>query len=48
MDELAAAVLKVALSPQLLEQFSQSSLLNAKKYQPEQILKIWIEKVLEG
>ncbi|MDR8464763.1 glycosyltransferase family 4 protein, partial [Acinetobacter baumannii] len=32
----------------LLEQFSQSSLLNAKKYQPEQILKIWIEKVLEG
>ncbi|MDW5429169.1 glycosyltransferase, partial [Acinetobacter baumannii] len=48
VDELAAAVLKVALSPQLLEQFSQSSLLNAKKYQPEQILKIWIEKVLEG
>ncbi|KCY84447.1 glycosyltransferase, partial [Acinetobacter baumannii] len=48
VEELAAAILKLALSPQLLEQFSQSSLLNAKKYQPEQILKIWIEKVLEG
>ncbi|ELX04802.1 glycosyltransferase family 4 protein [Acinetobacter baumannii] len=48
VDELAAAILKLALSPHLLEQFSQSSLLNAKKYQPEQILRMWIEKVLEG
>ncbi|VCZ51608.1 Glycosyltransferase Gtf1 [Acinetobacter baumannii] len=30
VEELAAAILKLALSPQLLEQFSQSSLLNAK------------------
>lgn len=48
IDKLAEAILKLASSPDLLRRFSQESLLNAKKYQPEQILKMWIEKVLEG
>ncbi|MBJ9704899.1 glycosyltransferase family 4 protein [Acinetobacter calcoaceticus] len=48
IDKLAEAILKLASSPDLLERFSQESLLNAEKYQPEQILKIWIEKVLQG
>ena len=48
LDKLAEAILKLTSSPDLLDHFSQESLLNAKKYQPEQILKIWIEKVLQG
>ncbi|WP_033133709.1 glycosyltransferase family 4 protein [Acinetobacter sp. MN12] len=48
VSELAAAILKVASSPDLLGQFAKNSLLNAQKYQPEQILKIWIDKVLKG
>ncbi|MNH82903.1 putative poly(glycerol-phosphate) alpha-glucosyltransferase [compost metagenome] len=48
IDKLAEAILKLASSPDLLKRFSQKSLLNAEKYQPEQILKIWIEKVLQG
>lgn len=48
IDKLAEAILKLASSPDLLKRFSQESLLNAEKYQPEQILKIWIEKVLQG
>ncbi len=48
IDKLAEAILKLTSSPDLLDHFSQESLLNAKKYQPEQILKIWIEKVLQG
>lgn len=48
IDKLAEAILKLASSPDLLNRFSQESLLNAEKYQPEQILKIWIGKVLEG
>ncbi|MFX8818574.1 glycosyltransferase family 4 protein [Acinetobacter baumannii] len=48
IDKLAEAILKLASSPNLLDRFSQESLLNAKKYQPEQILKIWIERVLKG
>ncbi len=46
VDELAAKIFKLASSPDLLDQFAQNSLLSAQKYQPEQILKIWIEKVL--
>ncbi|WP_151789231.1 glycosyltransferase family 4 protein [Acinetobacter seifertii] len=48
INELAAAILKVASSPDLLDQFAKNSLLNARKYQSEQILKIWIEQVLKG
>ncbi|EOW4376978.1 MULTISPECIES: glycosyltransferase family 4 protein [Acinetobacter] len=48
IDKLAEAILKLASSPNLLDRFSQESLLNAKKYQPEQILKIWNEKILQG
>ncbi len=48
IEALADAILKLASSPDMLAQFSQNSLINAKKYQPEQILKVWIEKVLEG
>lgn len=48
IDKLAEAILKLASSPNLLDRFSQKSLLNAKKYQPEQILKIWNEKILQG
>jgi len=48
INELAAAILKVASSPDLLDQFAKKSLLNAQKYQPEKILKIWIERVLKG
>ena len=45
---LADAILQLASSSNMLAEFSQNSLVNAKKYQPEQILKVWIEKVLEG
>lgn len=48
IQKLADAILQLTSSPTMLAQFSQDSLTNAKKYQPEQILKIWIEKVLEG
>ncbi|EKP61694.1 glycosyl transferases group 1 family protein [Acinetobacter baumannii 99063] len=48
IDKLAEAILKLASSPNLLDRFSKESLLNAKKYQPEQILKIWNEKILQG
>ncbi|MFI8126615.1 glycosyltransferase family 4 protein [Acinetobacter sp. ABJ-A23_2] len=48
INELATAILEVASSPNLLDQFAKNSLLNAQKYQPEQILKIWIERVLKG
>ncbi|MEQ1065431.1 glycosyltransferase family 4 protein [Acinetobacter sp. XH1741] len=48
IEALADAILQLASSPDMLAQFSQNSLINAKKYQPEQILKVWIEKVLEG
>ncbi len=48
IDKLAEATLKLASSPDLLKRFSQESLLNAEKYQPEQILKIWIGNVLQG
>lgn len=47
-EALADAIFKLATSPNMLVQFSKNSLLNAKKYQPEQVLKVWIEKVLEG
>ena len=46
VDELASEILTLASSPDLLDMFAQNSLLNAQQYQPEQILKIWIEKVL--
>ncbi|MFH7766054.1 glycosyltransferase family 4 protein [Acinetobacter sp. BSP-28] len=46
VNELAAAILKLTLFPDLLDEFAKNSLLSAQKYQPEQILKIWIEKVL--
>lgn len=48
IEALADAILQLASSPNMLMQFSQNSLVNAKKYQPEQILKVWIEKVLGG
>lgn len=48
INELALAILQVASSPVLLEQFRKESWSNAQKYQPDQILKIWIEKVLKG
>lgn len=48
IEALADAILQLASSPNMLAEFSQNSLVNAKKYQPEQILKVWIEKVLEG
>ncbi|MFW1920218.1 glycosyltransferase family 4 protein, partial [Acinetobacter baumannii] len=48
IDKLAEAILKLASSPDLLKRFSRESLLIAEKYQPEQILKILIGKVLQG
>lgn len=48
IEALADAILQLASSSNMLAEFSQNSLVNAKKYQPEQILKVWIEKVLEG
>lgn len=48
VQKLADAILKLASSPDLLQQFSQNSLLNAANYQPEQILQMWIDKVFKG
>lgn len=48
VQKLADAILKLALSPDLLQKFSQNSLLNAANYQPEQILQMWIDKVFKG
>ena len=45
---LAKAMLELASSPDLLTQFSKNSLLNARKYQVEQIINIWVERVLKG
>ena len=48
VQKLADAILKLASSPDLLQKFSQNSLLNAANYQPEQILQMWIDKVFKG
>lgn len=48
IQKLADAILKLASSPDLLQKFSQNSLLNAANYQPEQILQMWIDKVFKG
>ena len=48
VQKLADAILKLASSPDLLQQFSQNSLLNAANYQPEQILQMWLDKVFKG
>lgn len=48
VQKLADAILKLASSPDLLEKFSEHSLLNAEKFQPEQILQMWINKVFKG
>ncbi|MCU4482545.1 glycosyltransferase family 4 protein [Acinetobacter ursingii] len=48
VQKLADAILQLASSPDLLQQFSQNSLLNAANYQPEQILQMWIDKVFKG
>lgn len=48
IEKLSEAIFTLATSPELLNQFSRNSLVNAKNYQPEQILKVWVEKVLQG
>ena len=45
---LADKILQLATSPELLQEFSKNSIENAKKYQSEQILDIWTEKILKG
>lgn len=48
VQKLADAILKLASSPNLLQQFSKNSLLNATNYQPEKILQMWRDNVFKG
>ncbi len=44
-EQLGAAILKLATSPNLLNDFSKHSLINAEKYQPSKIINTWINEV---
>lgn len=48
IDQLAEKILELSADPSLLTVFSKNSLKNALNYQPEKILELWINKVLEG
>ena len=44
-NKLGDAILKLATSPDLLNNFSKQALINAEKYQPTKIINTWINEV---
>lgn len=48
IDQLADKIRTLATTPDLLQKFSNHSLLNAEQYQPEKIMGLWVEYVLKG
>ena len=44
-NKLGDTILKLATSPDLLNNFSKQALINAEKYQPTRIINIWINEV---
>ena len=44
-NKLGDAILKLATSPDLLNNFSTQALINAEKYQPTKIINTWINEV---
>lgn len=48
IDQLAEKILELSTDPLLLTEFSKNSLKNALNYQPEKILGLWVNRVLEG
>lgn len=48
IDQLAEKILELSTNSSQLVEFSENSLKNALNYQPEKILDLWVNKVLEG